>query len=119
MSLVFVYGTLKRGCCNHHYLDGQAFLGAARTAPGFELFDLGGHPGMVARPGGPTCVGGEVWAVDAACLERLDVLEGTAEGIYRRGAVPLPGPFAERGVEAYFYLGNVLDRRPMGSDWSE
>ena len=41
MSLVFVYGTLKRGYSNHHFLAGQAFQGEARTAPGFALFSLG------------------------------------------------------------------------------
>ena len=119
MSLIFVYGTLKRGYRNHRLLAGQAFLGEARTAPGFALFDLGEHPGMVARPGEPGSVGGEVWAVDAACLESLDLLEGTAEGIYRREAVPLMEPFAGRGIEAYLYLESVLGRRQLEADWTE
>ena len=119
MTLIFVYGTLKRGCSNHHYLAGQAFQGEATTAPGFALFDLGEHPGMVEIPGEPGSVAGEVWLVDAPCLANLDALEGTAEGLYRRGAVALLGPFAGRGVEAYYYLEAVEGRRRLGSSWTE
>ena len=119
MSLIFVYGTLKRGYSNHSLLAGQAFEGGARTAPGFALFGLGSHPGMVERPGESGSVTGEVWSVDAACLERLDALEGTAEGLYRRGAVPLVGPFAGRDVEAYLYLLSLEGRQRLGETWTE
>jgi gamma-glutamylaminecyclotransferase len=118
MRLIFVYGTLKRGCSNHPYLAGQTFLGEARTAPGFALFDLGGYPGMVALQGESSSVGGEVWAVDAGCLERLDALEGTAEGLYRREAALLLGPFEGRGVETYFYLKSVEGRARL-AEWTE
>jgi gamma-glutamylaminecyclotransferase len=119
MSLIFVYGTLKRGCSNHHYLAGQTLLGEARTAPGFALFDLGGYPGMVALPGESGSVSGEVWEVDTDCLERLDALEGTAEGLYRREAAALLEPFAGRGVEAYFFLQSVEGRGRLGATWRE
>ena len=33
-TLLFVYGTLKRGCRNHANLVGQRFVGEARTVPG-------------------------------------------------------------------------------------
>jgi len=82
--LIFVYGTLKRGCRNHHFLAGQKFVGEARTAPGFRLYDLGGHPGMVAQSDDTEGVTGEIWEVDASALGRLDALEGLAEGMYRR-----------------------------------
>jgi gamma-glutamylcyclotransferase (GGCT)/AIG2-like uncharacterized protein YtfP len=119
VNRIFVYGSLKRGGNNHAFLHGQSFLGTARTAPGFRLFDLGDYPGMVAWPGDNTGVEGEVWAVDAACLLRLDELEGTAEGLYRRAAVPLLAPFAEQVVETYFYLHPIEGRRDAGSVWIE
>lgn len=119
MSLVFVYGTLKRGYSNHHLLAGQAFQGEARTAPGFALFSLGSHPGMVELPSDGGSVTGEVWSVDKRCLEQLDLLEGTAEGLYRRGLVPLLEPFAGRGIEAYFCLESVEGRRRLGDTWTE
>ena len=82
MTLVFVYGTLKRGGGNHHFLAGQAFVDEARTARGYTLYDLSGYPGMVRQDDDDTGVMGEVWSVDDECLARLDVLECTAEGLY-------------------------------------
>lgn len=119
MTLIFVYGTLKRGCSNHPFLDGQAFVGTAETAPGFALYALDGYPGMVTGADNPAGVSGEVWSVDDACLARLDELEGTAEGMYRREAVPLRPPFEERQVEAYLYLLGVDGRARLGNSWSE
>ena len=118
-KLLFVYGTLKPGCSNHHFLSGQKFIGKAETAPGFRLFELDGHPGMVARAEDQDGVEGEVWAVDAEALVRLDGLEGLAEGMYRREAVPLRGPFANRGIEGYIYNRSVEGRRDMGGVWNE
>lgn len=118
-KLIFVYGTLKRGCCNHHFLAGQQFVGEARTAPGFRLYDLGGHPGLVGQPDDTAGVAGEVWAVDAGALVRLDALEGVAEGWYRREPVPLLPPFAGRGVEAYVHPHGISGRREVGSVWRE
>jgi gamma-glutamylaminecyclotransferase len=117
MTLVFVYGTLKRGFGNHGLLSGQVFEGEAETGPGFELYALDGYPGMVAAPGAAGRVTGEVWSVDAACLAQLDELEGTAEGLYRRAAVPLGPPFAGAQVEAYLYLKGVEGRPRLGSSW--
>lgn len=119
MNRIFVYGSLKRGGSNHALLQGQSFLGTARTAAGFRLFDLGDYPGMVAWPGDTTGVEGEVWAVDAAGLARLDQLEGTAEGLYRRAPVALLAPFAGQTVETYFYLHPIDGRRDAGSVWIE
>lgn len=118
-NLIFVYGTLKRTCANHHFLSGQTFLGEARTAPGFRLYALDGFPGMVAKSDDREGVAGEVWSVDAAALVRLDALEGLAEGMYRRERVPLLPPFADRGVEGYLYARSIEGRREVGSEWKE
>jgi gamma-glutamylaminecyclotransferase len=119
VTLIFVYGTLKRGCANHWFLSGQAFVGDARTAGGFTLYELSGYPGMVALEGHPAGVTGEVWSVDDDCLRHLDELEGTAEGLYRREPVPLLAPFAGQRVEAYLYLQTVDGRRDIGASWNE
>jgi len=71
---VFVYGTLMQGEANHRLLADAQFLGEARTAPGFTLHDLGAFPAMV--PGSGQAVEGEVYAVSAETLARLDRLEG-------------------------------------------
>jgi gamma-glutamylcyclotransferase (GGCT)/AIG2-like uncharacterized protein YtfP len=117
MTLVFVYGTLKRGGSNHRFMEDQTLVGTASTAAGFALYDLGGYPGLVPAPGGTGAVSGEVWSVDEACLARLDELEGTAEGLYRRENVPLAGPFAASAVQAYVYLKGTEGRPPLGSAW--
>lgn len=117
--LIFVYGTLKRGGLNHHFLSGQKFVGEANTVPGFRLYDLGGYPGMVTRPDDTEGITGEVWEVDADALVQLDALEGLAEGLYRRERVPLLPPFADRSVEAYLYPHAITGRREIGSVWRE
>jgi gamma-glutamylaminecyclotransferase len=116
-TLIFVYGTLKRGGSNQHYLAGQKFIGLARTAPGFRLFDLGQYPGMVAFADDRDGVSGEVWAVEVDCLEHLDLLEGIAEGLYRREPVPLLAPFADRKVEGYLYARAVEGLRDLGGEY--
>jgi gamma-glutamylcyclotransferase (GGCT)/AIG2-like uncharacterized protein YtfP len=118
-KLLFVYGTLKRGCANHHFLEGQEFIGEARTAPGFRLYALGGFPGMVANKADRDGVTGEIWAVDAEALVRLDALEGLAEGMYRRDPIPLLAPYADQGIEGYIYNRSVKHRRDLGGTWRE
>ena len=119
MTRVFVYGTLKRGGGNHALLAGQQYLGSARTPPGFTLHSLGDYPGMVRSPGDTTGVAGEVWAVDDACLKKLDELEGVAEGLYERVSLRLAPPFANQTVQTYLYLRNVTGRPAIGSTWKE
>ena len=62
----------------------QTFLGPARTAPGFTLYSLGEYPGLVVDGPDREGVVGELWAVDAGCLARLDAFEGVSEGLYAR-----------------------------------
>jgi len=83
---VFVYGTLRAGGPSHHLLAGQTCEGQARTEPVFELASLGAYPAMAL--GGRTSVIGEVYAVDAAGLAKLDWLEGHPE-YYRRTPIRL------------------------------
>ena len=118
-KLLFVYGTLKRGCSNHHFLEDQEFIGEARTVPGFRLYELGGHPGMVATAADRDGVTGEIWAVDAEALVRLDGLEGIAAGMYRRDPIPLLAPYADQAIEGYVYNRTVKNRRDIGGTWSE
>lgn len=115
---MFVYGTLKRGGTNHRFLAGQTFVGEARTAPGFRLYDLGDYPGMVSTRGDREGVVGEVWSIDAECLQELDELEALPIGLYRRERVPLLPPFADYAVEGYIYALPVVGRREVGSEWA-
>lgn len=123
--LVFVYGTLKRGGSNHHWMTGQRFLGDARLAPGHALYSLGDYPGLVAEPGATERVRGELWAVDEAGLAGLDELEGVADGLYARVGVELveapehvaKDPAALARVRTYLYLRDITGRPRLGESW--
>jgi gamma-glutamylaminecyclotransferase len=118
-TLLFVYGTLKRGCSNHAQMAGQEFVGLARTAPGYTLYDLGGYPGIAADADDQNGIVGEVWNVDADALRRLDHFEGVHEGLYRREPIPLQPPFADRTIEAYVSVLPISGRPAIGSEWIE
>lgn len=118
-ALLFVYGTLKSGCCNHDQLAAQTLVGPATTVPGYRLHDMGGYPGITACAEARDGVVGEVWSVDAAALRRLDAFEGVREGLYRRERVPLLPPFSDERVEAYFPVKSLRDRPVVGSTWRE
>ena len=69
---VAVYGTLKHGHRNHHWLNGADMLGQDRLT-GITLYDLGPYPGAKLTPS--TGVTVEVYAINAEQLARLDELE--------------------------------------------
>ncbi len=117
MTRIFVYGTLKRGYSNHRELSDQEFIGLARTIPGFRLVDIGGYPGLVACPNDLQGVTGELWAVDAPALVRLDQFESVDTGLYVRKPVPLQGDAGD--AEAYFFPGQPEGLRVIGSSWEE
>lgn len=104
LSLVFVYGTLKRGEGNHALLEGSAFLGEATTRG--VLGDCGFYPAMAT--GGHSVVRGEVFAVNARTLDRLDRLEGVPH-LYQRTKVRLG---ADRGT-AWAYVQPVEQVRRL------
>lgn len=118
-TLLFVYGTLKRGCQNHQYLAGQTFVGSARTPRGYRLYDLGGYPGIARTADDREGVVGEVWSVDDIALQRLDHFEGVHEGLYRRQPLPLLPPFADQTIHAYISEQSPEGRKDVGACWQE
>ncbi|HRD76625.1 MAG TPA: gamma-glutamylcyclotransferase [Hyphomicrobiaceae bacterium] len=102
--LVFVYGTLKRSFPNHGYLDGQRFIGEARTVEAWPLIVQGRYfsPVVLPEPGVGHRVGGEIWEVDDACLTRLDELESIGKPTgYTRDQVKVVltnGDIVEAGI---------------------
>lgn len=95
-SLVFTYGTLKRGFSNHVLMEdlirsGDAsYVGVYRTRERFPLV-CGPYrvPFLLNFPGRGQRVYGEVYAVTPRGIARMDELEGTARGHYER--LPLRG----------------------------
>lgn len=115
-TTLFFYGTLKRGLCRSHALDGQRFLGEARTQPKYRMFNLGSYPGMVEAAEGVS-IDGELWEVDAECLRRLDVIEGVAFGQYERRTVRLLAPHDTTTAQTYIYLRSTAGCPDCGTRW--
>ncbi|MDG3087028.1 gamma-glutamylcyclotransferase [Vibrio hannami] len=84
--LVFVYGTLRKGECNHHLLAQSEYLGMYETEPNFQLFDLGQYPGLME---GMHSITGEVYRVSDSTLAELDILEDVPIE-YRRESIETP-----------------------------
>jgi gamma-glutamylaminecyclotransferase len=81
--LLFVYGSLKRGCSNHAELEGARLVATCSTAPAYGLTTSAGYPAMIP---GAAAVPGELYAVSEELLLRLDAFEGAD---YRREQVEL------------------------------
>lgn len=110
-TMVFVYGTLKRGFPNHPLLAASAspFSGAASTAAPASLV-VGPYSIPFLLPSSRTpcsssgrLVSGELYAASPSALADLDALEGTHLGVYerRRLTVVVDGT-REVEAEAYF-----------------
>ena len=114
MTRVFVYGSLRRGLHNHHFLAGATFVGDDVTEPAFTLYSLGAFPAMVQ--GGTTSVVGEVYEVDARTLAALDRLEGHPH-FYQRVPATLRSGAA---VETYVVPPATVRGREVveGGDWA-
>ena len=83
MKDIFVYGTLKKGFRNHHFLDGATFLTDATLTNGWKMLHLGGFPGMVKSDDPMDEVEGEVYRVSDDMIPALDRLEGVPT-LYQR-----------------------------------
>jgi gamma-glutamylcyclotransferase (GGCT)/AIG2-like uncharacterized protein YtfP len=101
-TLVAVYGTLKRGLNNDHYLQAANYLGND-TLTSITLYDLGAYPGAkVERSAG---IDVEIFSVTAQQLQALDGLEeyepeAPPRGLYDRRL------FSTRYGAAWVYLYN-------------
>lgn len=102
LSLLFVYGSLRRGGSAHRLLDGAESLGEARYQG--RLHQLGEYPAAVPSRSPGDRVEGELYRLPPgeveACLGRLDRYEGPE---YRRAHVCVK--LADGGArECWIYL---------------
>lgn len=106
-SLVFVYGTLKRGFGNHRVMieAGGEFVCEGMTATPFPLVEQG-LPFLLFRPGHGHRVEGEIYRVDnLRGWKRLDQLEGHPD-FYRRRLIDIESTDGEiRETWTYFVAG--------------
>jgi len=108
---VFVYGTLRRGEANHHWLGNAPLLGQHRTAARYTLLDLGPYPAAIAT--GNTAIVGELYGLDNGLLARLDELEDYPRE-YTRARIPVP----QGSAWMYLYRLPPADAVIiLGGDW--
>lgn len=88
--LVFVYGTLRRGESNHHWLSNAEFVGTGVTADRMILVNLGAYPAVVrdSHHASSAFIQGEVYRVTSTTFARLDILEDYPK-LYGREIVPI------------------------------
>lgn len=119
MPYLFVYGSLKRGFPNHHVLGDARFIKNTVLIGGYDMYSLGGFPGIVPGSGR---VHGEVYEISEDHLPRLDALEGYNEKwprehcMYTREVALVPdGPEEEQEVFVYIWNDDVSRRTKIES----
>jgi gamma-glutamylaminecyclotransferase len=125
-TVIFVYGTLKKGDCRAGVLGGGRFIGNARTTDAFTLYSCGSFPAMVMPEDKElqTGVHGELYEVPESLLDnRLDAIEGVPN-LYDRGiakiqSVETDNPEDAKITEAktYIFQRSVKDLKHLGLMW--
>lgn len=117
-KMVFVYGTLKQGFPNFATNRGQRVPGSFVTARAYPLYLVGPRctPWMLDLPGQGQPVAGELFEVDDATLQAMDLLERVAEPDgYRRVSLQVmaqpvaPGPQGTLQAWAYLQQPHLFD----------
>jgi gamma-glutamylaminecyclotransferase len=109
-----VYGTLKRGLRNYFRISDQEFLGEAVTEPRYRVVDLGPHPGLIRDDANGLAIKGELFAVDARCLQALDAFEDVPAA-FTRDPVAIVG--RSEVIYAYFMNTPVPAGAVTGDRW--
>lgn len=110
---VFVYGTLRKGGTNDHYLSGSLRLKEAIRISGFCLYDYRHRYPYMLEAAPEESVLGEVYRVDEPTLEQLNILEDIENQLYRL-------VYLERyGFYTYLKYDNDVSElyRISGGDW--
>lgn len=118
MTILFAYGTLRRGAPMHKLLEGRVtWLGSASAAG--RLVDLGAFPGLVPAHGPGDRVRGDLFAIAESQREEvLDALDRYEGASFERVEQTVEGPHGPALAWLYFYRG-VVDGRPVvpGGDY--
>jgi gamma-glutamylcyclotransferase (GGCT)/AIG2-like uncharacterized protein YtfP len=120
---IFVYGTLKKGGCNHYLLDDCEFIDRGRVW-GCVLLDFGGYPGMFPaniKDRDTASVVGEVYYVPQAywrdLRSRLDLLEKAYQD-YLPVTIEVEGKGWVKECFTYLYMPTVrVEGIIEGGDW--
>lgn len=108
--LLFVYGSLRNRQSAHDLLKGASFRGLAHSSAAFTMYDLGEYPAVIA--GGIQRVVGEVYAIDARILERIDHYEDCPREYRRQRMATTYGR-----AWIYLYRRRLSRRIVVSGDW--
>lgn len=103
--ILAVYGTLKKGFPNHHFLGDSPFIGNYITEPQYTMYSLGGFPAITL--GGDTAIYTEMYDVKSfKDLRNIFMLEGYKPGRERNmyELHMFTSPFGDAGI---FVMENV------------
>ncbi|MFB4169132.1 gamma-glutamylcyclotransferase [Virgibacillus sp. JSM 102003] len=122
MPIVFVYGTLRKGERNHHFLDGAACIFEQCRTNG-SLYDTNNrYPTM--KESKSSWVYGELYEVTEAQLRSIDRLEGFEEGhhdnLYNRTTAPVYNDSGGEISANIYTAGQLLHKstkRIPSGDW--
>jgi len=117
-NLIAVYGSLLSGLHNNYILEDSKLLGSFKSKPKFNLYSLGGFPGL--KTGGNTEVLMEVYEVNERIAQRVDNLEGYSSNrpatFYDK--ILIDTPYGEASV--YIYVNDIPKKRIVESgDWKD
>ena len=126
-SLIFVYGTLRRGGKSHDLLERLRAVYLGKGSVAGQLLDLGTFPGALKSGRPPTRVVGEIYRLPdpSEALKTLDEYEGVGPGalvtsLYRREITPVTLENGEQ-LSAWIYWLNHpprLVRRIESGDYA-
>lgn len=97
---LFVYGTLKKGSRNHHYLRNNDFLGKGITEERYK-YNNEGLP-KVIKTGNNKKIKGELYRVNKDKLKLIDTLESHPL-IYKREKINIISKDIIKKAWCYFY----------------
>jgi len=113
--LIAVYGSLRNGLGNHHFLEEMTLVSEEIVLIPFRMVSLGGFPGLVeSKTTNPIKI--EIYEVTAAAYRAIERLEGYPS-FYTKAVVPT----SKGGVEVYILeQENYKTEKPVESgDWVE
>ena len=104
-TLIFVYGSLRRGMGLNPVLETSEHLSLAFTEPKYTMYDLGAFPCLVDN--GKNVITGDLYSVDSDTLLQLDIIEGVPN-LYQRKEVEIQSYGDITNVQAYFWASDEI-----------
>ncbi len=117
MLKIFVYGTLKRGYCNHKYLKSSQFIGKAHIK-GYDLYDLIDYPAIVKCADDQRVVYGEVYQICEQMLHQIDQLEDEGD-LYNRVQTIAYLDGQDILVSTYQFAQDISAYQKIGESWPQ